>query len=104
MKQGQLAEVETVRNSCLMDSAIMIQKYIRRYLARSRFLGVANSAIVFQKIWRGRVGRKEYAEMKRQYEEMNAKMLEVERALQASEKSLHTPEAAPAVVVKTGTP
>lgn len=42
--------------------------------------------------------------MKRQYEEMNAKLLEVERALQASEKSLHTPEAAPVAAALTGTP
>ncbi|XP_071454099.1 myosin-VIIa-like [Hetaerina americana] len=52
--------LEQMREKKLANSVIIIQRYVRGWLYRKRFLQLRAAAIVFQKFWRGHKPRKEY--------------------------------------------
>ncbi|XP_046402414.1 myosin-VIIa-like isoform X2 [Ischnura elegans] len=59
--------LEQLREQRLSHSVIAIQRYVRGWLYRKRFLQLRAAAIVFQKFWRGHKPRKEYLAKRKGY-------------------------------------
>ncbi|KAJ3645965.1 hypothetical protein Zmor_023581 [Zophobas morio] len=53
-------QLELKRSDCLRDSAVLIQKHIRGYLARKNYRNLRRHTVTIQKHWRGYKQRNEY--------------------------------------------
>lgn len=66
LRAGQMAELDARRSEVLGNSAKIIQRKVRSYIARKEFLSLRNAAIHLQALWRGNCSRKLYSSMRRE--------------------------------------
>ncbi|CAA6655402.1 unnamed protein product [Spirodela intermedia] len=66
LRAGQMAELDAQRTEVLGRSASIIQRKVRAYLARRRFISVQKSAIFIQALCRGELARRFYESVRRQ--------------------------------------
>ncbi|XP_045475987.1 unconventional myosin-XV isoform X2 [Harmonia axyridis] len=57
-------QLELKRTDCVKDSAVVLQKYIRGFIARRKYRRLRRSAITIQKHWKGYQQRNRYYKMK----------------------------------------
>ncbi|KAJ8347804.1 hypothetical protein SKAU_G00263930 [Synaphobranchus kaupii] len=90
-----LLEIE--RDKAITDKVILIQKAVRRFKERTRFLKMRKSVILIQNIWRGYYCRKNYRAMQIGFlrlqtlfrsRKLTSRRLEAERLRQAEEEKL----------------
>ncbi|XP_008197063.1 unconventional myosin-XV [Tribolium castaneum] len=60
LRENLQRQLEVKRSDCLRDSAIVIQKHIRGYLARKNYKNLRRSTVTIQKHWRGYKHRKQF--------------------------------------------
>lgn len=65
LREGLERQLEIARADCLRDSAVVIQKHMRGYLARKNYRQKRRAAVTLQKHWRGYKHRKDYKVIKR---------------------------------------
>jgi len=66
LRAGQMAELDARRSEVLGNSAKIIQRKVRSYIARKEFLALRNASIHLQALWRGNLTRKIYNNMRRE--------------------------------------
>ncbi|KAM7260310.1 hypothetical protein ACFE04_016051 [Oxalis oulophora] len=66
LRAGQMAELDAIRAEVLGRSACIIQKKVRSYLARKKYLLLQQSSIQIQALCRGQVARYKYECMRRE--------------------------------------
>ncbi|KAK6265916.1 hypothetical protein QUC31_016753 [Theobroma cacao] len=66
LRAGQMAELDARRSEVLGRSASVIQRKVRTYLGRKRFMLLRLSAIQIQALCRGQVTRHQYERMRRE--------------------------------------
>ncbi|TYI66436.1 hypothetical protein E1A91_D09G223900v1 [Gossypium mustelinum] len=71
LRAGQMAELDALRTEILGRSASLIQRKVRTYLCRKRFILLRLSAIQIQALCRGQVARHQYEEMRREAAALN---------------------------------
>lgn len=54
LRAGQMAELDARRAEVLSNAAKTIQRRIRTYHARKRFIAIRKATIVIQSLWRGK--------------------------------------------------
>ncbi|XP_017773416.1 PREDICTED: unconventional myosin-XV [Nicrophorus vespilloides] len=64
LREALERQLEIARGDQLRDAAVTIQKHMRGYLARRKFLTLKDSSTVIQKHWRGYKQRQDYRKMK----------------------------------------
>lgn len=64
LRESLERQLEIKRAECLRESAVVIQKNIRGYLARRQYQTLRHNSIVIQKHWRGYQKRKQYHTLK----------------------------------------
>ncbi|XP_008800587.2 myosin-6-like isoform X2 [Phoenix dactylifera] len=67
LRAGQMAELDARRNEVLGRSANIIQRKVRSYLARKKFILVQKSAVQIQAMCRGQLARQRFEAMRRQF-------------------------------------
>ncbi|XP_044253727.1 unconventional myosin-XV [Tribolium madens] len=60
LRENLQRQLEIKRSDCLRDSAVVIQKHIRGYLARKNYKNLRRSTVTIQKHWRGYKHRKQF--------------------------------------------
>ncbi|KRT81983.1 Myosin head, partial [Oryctes borbonicus] len=65
LREGLERQLEIARADCLRDSALVIQKHMRGYLARKNYRQKKRAAIILQKHWRGYKQRSDYSILKK---------------------------------------
>ncbi|XP_051129852.1 myosin-6-like isoform X2 [Andrographis paniculata] len=65
LRAGQMAELDSLRSKVLGRSASVIQRKVRSYLARKKFIALRISAIDIQMICRGQIARHIYEHRRR---------------------------------------
>jgi myosin-5 len=66
LRAGQMAELDARRTEVLAGATKLIQRQIRTYLTRKEFLGQKRATIYMQKLWRAKLARKLYQNMRRE--------------------------------------
>jgi len=66
LRAGQMAELDARRAEVLSNAAKVIQRQIRTYIARKEFVALRQAAIHLQTLWRGKLARKIYEQIKRE--------------------------------------
>ncbi|ERN15904.1 hypothetical protein AMTR_s00039p00219460 [Amborella trichopoda] len=66
LRAGQMADLDARRTEVLGRSAVVIQRKVRSYMARKQFLAMRQSAIRVQALWRGKLARRLYEDMRRE--------------------------------------
>ncbi|KAG7638150.1 Dilute domain [Arabidopsis thaliana x Arabidopsis arenosa] len=66
LRAGQMAELDARRTEVLAGATKLIQRQIRTYLIRKEFLGQKRATIYMQKLWRAKLARKLYQNMRRE--------------------------------------
>ncbi|PQQ00844.1 hypothetical protein Pyn_39723 [Prunus yedoensis var. nudiflora] len=66
LRAGQMAELDAYRSEVLGRSASIIQRKVRSYLCRKKFVLLRLSAMQIQALCRGQVGRHQYENMRRE--------------------------------------
>ncbi|GFQ02300.1 myosin-12 [Phtheirospermum japonicum] len=66
LRAGQMAELDARRAEVLAHAAKRVQRQIRTHLARKEFIILRKATINFQKLWRARLARKVYEDMRRE--------------------------------------
>ncbi|KAL5720520.1 hypothetical protein ACHQM5_013185 [Ranunculus cassubicifolius] len=66
LRAGQMAELDARRIEVLALAARQIQRQIRTYLTRKDFIVLRRATINLQKLWRAKVARKLYEDMRRE--------------------------------------
>ncbi|RZB41182.1 unconventional myosin-XV [Asbolus verrucosus] len=64
LRENLERQLEVKRTECLRDSAVLIQKHIRGYLARKNYRHLRRNTVTIQKHWRGYQQRKQYKTVK----------------------------------------
>ncbi|XP_054802473.1 myosin-9 [Prosopis cineraria] len=65
LRAGQMAELDAQRAFLLNNSAIVIQKRIKTYLAQTRYVTLQKSSVCVQSFCRGEMARRSYYQVKR---------------------------------------
>ncbi|XP_057725408.1 myosin-12 isoform X1 [Arachis stenosperma] len=66
LRAGQMAELDARRAEVLAKAARLIQRQIRTHLTRKEFITLRNATIHIQKIWRAKLARELYENMRRE--------------------------------------
>ncbi|XP_057816575.1 myosin-17 isoform X2 [Cryptomeria japonica] len=67
LRAGQMAELDARRIEVLGQAAKLIQRQVRTHLAQKEFIALRKAAIHLQALWRGKLSRKLYEHMRREY-------------------------------------
>eukprot|EP01018_Ginkgo_biloba_P031563 Gb_12711 [translate_table: standard] len=66
LRAGQMAELDARRSEVLGKAAKIIQRKVRSHIARKEFLSLRKATVHLQALWRGKLARKIYKNMRRE--------------------------------------
>ncbi|KAF7824450.1 myosin-12 isoform X1 [Senna tora] len=98
LRAGQMAELDARRAEVLAKAARCIQRQIRTHLTRKEFITLRKATIYIQKIWRAKLARKLYENMRRE-----AASIRIQKHARAHTARMHyTSLQASAIVIQSG--
>ncbi|CAK8532147.1 unnamed protein product [Lathyrus sativus] len=98
LRAGQMAELDARRAEVLAKAARLIQRQIRTHLARKEFITMKKATIRIQKIWRAKLAREIYEDMRRE-----AASIRIQKHARAHRARLYyTSLQASAIVIQSG--
>ncbi|GAV61578.1 Myosin_head domain-containing protein/IQ domain-containing protein/Myosin_N domain-containing protein [Cephalotus follicularis] len=98
LRAGQMAELDARRSRLLGDSAKVIQRQIKTHISHKHYIGMRKASIHVQSVWRGKLARKLYKDMKRE-----ACAVKIQKHLRRQlARSSYTNAKASAVILQTG--
>ncbi|KAF6139301.1 hypothetical protein GIB67_021511 [Kingdonia uniflora] len=98
LRAGQMAELDARRIEILAHAARSVQRQIRTYLTRKDFITLRRATINWQKLWRGRLARILYGDMRREAASIRIQKHARGHAARQSYKKM----LASAIVIQTG--
>ncbi|KAG5015843.1 hypothetical protein JHK85_021979 [Glycine max] len=98
LRAGQMAELDARRAEVLAKAAKLIQRQIRTHLTRKEFITLRKATIHIQKIWRAKLARKLYENMRRE-----AASIRIQKHVRAHRARMnYTTLQASAIVIQSG--
>ncbi|KAI4333233.1 hypothetical protein L6164_018067 [Bauhinia variegata] len=98
LRAGQMAELDARRAEVLARAARRIQRQIRTHLTRKEFINLRKATIYIQKMWRAKLARELYENMRRE-----AASIRIQKHARAHAARMHyTSLQASAIIIQSG--